>query len=199
MNTAVRALPSLRQIVVTFDAARLGVLFLILRRFFRPAPRWGRIVGVVGFEVILGITGFFAGFREPIVLAVLAVLEIFDRRNLRHWAAVAAMAVVTVACGLVWMGIRSDYRRDYVQIDNFKADRGARVARIGDLVSVFLHSDGDEFTQDVRQLRRPDVADLLSGAGRGARAAQPAAYRRRHHRRRSPAHHHAAGVLPQQG
>ena len=145
LNTAVRAFPSLRQIVITFDEARLGILYLLLRRFFRPVPQWGRIVGVVGFEVILGITGFFAGFREPLVLTGLAMLEIFDRRNLRHWTAATVMAVVTVAFGLVWMGIRSEYRRDYVQMDNFKADRGARIARIGDLVSGFLHSDGDEF------------------------------------------------------
>jgi len=145
LNTAVRVLPSMRQIAVTFDEARLGVLYLLLRRFFRPVPQWRRIVGVVGFEVVLGISGFFAGFREPLVLTGLAMLEIFDRRKLRHWTAAAAMAVVTVGCGLVWMGIRSEYRRDYVQMDNFRADRGARLARIGDLVSGFLHSDGDEF------------------------------------------------------
>jgi hypothetical protein len=147
LNTAVRALPSMRQIVLTFDEARLGVLYLLLRRFFRPVPHWGRIVGVVGFEVILGISGFFAGFREPLVLTGLAMLEIFDRRNLRHWTAAAAMAVITVGFGLVWMGIRSEYRRDYVQMDNFQADRGARIARLGDLASRFLHSDGEEFTK----------------------------------------------------
>jgi hypothetical protein len=147
LNTAVRAVPSMRQIVITFDEARLGVLYLLLRRFFRPVPQWGRIVGVVGFEVVLGITGFFAGFREPLVLMGLAMLEIFDRRNLRHWAAAAAILVVTVGFGLVWMGIRTEYRRDYVQIDNFRTDRSARIARIGDLVSGFFHSDTDEFTK----------------------------------------------------
>jgi len=147
LNTAVRAVPSMRQVVITFDEARLGVLYLLLRRFFRPVPQWGRIVGVVGFEVVLGITGFFAGFREPLVLMGLAMLEIFDRRNLRHWAAAAAILVVTIGFGLVWMGIRTEYRRDYVQIDNFRTDRSARIARIGDLVSGFFHSDTDEFTK----------------------------------------------------
>jgi hypothetical protein len=199
LNTAVRALPSMRQIVVTFDEARLGVLYLLLRRFYRPVPQCSRIVGVVGFEVILGVTGFFAGFREPLVLAGLAMLEIFDRRNMRHWTAVAAMAVITVGCGLVWMGIRTEYRQDYVQIDNFKADRGARIARIGDLVSGFLPAATATSSPDVRQLHRSDVADLLSGPGRDARAAHTAAYRRRYQQRRTPAHHYAAGVLPQQG
>ena len=63
--------PSLRQIITTFDSARLGVLFLILRRLCAPPPRFGLLALVVGIEIVLGITGFFAGFREPIVLAVL--------------------------------------------------------------------------------------------------------------------------------
>jgi hypothetical protein len=143
LNTAVREFPSLRQIVVTFDEARLAVLYLLLRRFYRPVPQWGRIAAVVGFEVTLGITGFFAGFREPLVLTGLAMLEVFDHRNVRHWTAAAAVGMVTVAFGLVWMGIRTDYRRDYVQMDNFKTDRGARIARIGDLASGFLRSDSE--------------------------------------------------------
>ena len=50
---------------------------------------------------------------------------------------------ITVAFGLMWMGIRSDYRRDYVQMDNFKTDRGARIARIGDLASGFMRTDSE--------------------------------------------------------
>ena len=67
----------------------------------------------------MGITGFFAGFREPIVLAVLAVLEVFDRRNKQHWVAVTVAIVGVSVLGLVWMGIRSDYRREYVEVDKF--------------------------------------------------------------------------------
>jgi hypothetical protein len=73
--------PSVRQIITTLDTARLGVLFLIMRRLCSPTPRWATLGLVVAIEVVMGITGFFAGFREPIVLAVLAVLEVFDRRN----------------------------------------------------------------------------------------------------------------------
>ena len=38
--------PSIRQIITTFDSARLGVLFLILRRLCAPPPKFG-IVGAV--------------------------------------------------------------------------------------------------------------------------------------------------------
>jgi hypothetical protein len=84
LNTIAGEFPSLRQIVVNFDQGRLAILYLLLRRLYRPVPRWGPIAAVIGFEVTLGITGFFAGFREPLVLAGLAMLEVFDRRNGGH-------------------------------------------------------------------------------------------------------------------
>jgi hypothetical protein len=152
LNTVVHDYPSLRQIVVNFDQARLAILYLLLRRFYRPVPRWGLIAGVVGFEVVLGITGFFAGFREPLVLAGLGMLEIFDRRNVRHWTAAVVVGIAAVGFGLMWMGIRGQYRRDYVELDNFRADRGARISRIGDLASGFLQSDTEGFKGTVDDL-----------------------------------------------
>ena len=133
--------PSLRQILVTFESARLGVLFLILRRLCSPPPRFGLVGAVVALEIVLGITGFFAGFREPIVLAVLAVLEIFERKNARHWFALATAAVAIMALGVLWMGIRTQYRRDFVEVDTFSGSRGARVTRVEDLTSSFLKND----------------------------------------------------------
>jgi hypothetical protein len=133
--------PSLRQIITTLDTARLGVLFLILRRLCSPTPRWGTLAGVVSIEVIMGITGFFAGFREPIVLAVLAVLEVFNRRNKQHWMAITVAIVGVSVLGLVWMGIRTDYRKEYVEVDQFSNSRSRRVERVGDLTSAFFKNN----------------------------------------------------------
>jgi hypothetical protein len=133
--------PSFRQIITTLDSVRLGVLFLLLRRLCRPSPRWGLIATVVGIEVVLGITGFFAGFREPVVLAALAVLEVFDRRNRQHWVAVTASAMIAVVLGLVWMGIRTEYRREFVALDSFANSRSARIDRVRDLSSAFMNAD----------------------------------------------------------
>jgi hypothetical protein len=144
--------PSLRQIITTFDSARLGVLFLILRRLCAPPPRFGILALVVAIEIVLGITGFFAGFREPIVLAVLAVLEIFDRRNGQHWMALAVASVAICALGVLWMGIRSDYRRQYVEMDQFSGSRNARITRVEDLTSTFMRNDTDSLLKTTDQL-----------------------------------------------
>jgi len=134
--------PTLRQIITTLDTARLGVLFLLLRRLCSPRPRWSLLAAVVGIEVVLGITGFFAGFREPLVLAALAVLEVFDPKDRQHWVAVAVSMVAAVTLGLVWMGIRGQYRREYAELDQFSQSRSARINRISDLASGFFNADG---------------------------------------------------------
>jgi hypothetical protein len=133
--------PNFRQIIVTLDTARLGILFLIMRRLCGGKPQWGLLFLVVSIEVVLGITGFFAGFREPVVLAVLAVLEIFDRRKTQHWLALTVAIVGISVLGVVWIGIRSQYRREYIEVDQFSNSRNARVTRVGDLTSDFFRSD----------------------------------------------------------
>lgn len=152
LSTIAPDYPSLRQIITTFDSARLGVLFLILRRLCAPPPRFGILALVVAIEIVLGITGFFAGFREPIVLAVLAVLEVFDRRNGKHWVALAVASVAICALGVLWMGIRTDYRRDYVAMDQFSGSRNARITRIEDLTSTFMRNDTDSLLKTTDQL-----------------------------------------------
>jgi hypothetical protein len=152
MTTIAPDYPSLRQIITTFDSARLGILFLILRRLCAPPPRFGILALVVAIEVVLGITGFFAGFREPIVLAVLAVLEVFDRRNGKHWVALAVASVAICALGVLWMGIRTDYRRQYVEMDQFSGSRNARITRVEDLTSTFMRNDTDSLLRTTDQL-----------------------------------------------
>ncbi|HMB80684.1 MAG TPA: hypothetical protein VKI43_11485 [Vicinamibacterales bacterium] len=142
LSRAVPDYPSLRQILVTFESGRLGVLFLILRRLCSPPPRFGLVGLVVVGEIGLGLTGYFAGFREPIVLAVLAVLEVFDRKKANHWMALAAASVAIMALGILWMGIRTDIRKDYEQIDNYaEGTRTSRANRVEDLTGTFLKND----------------------------------------------------------
>jgi hypothetical protein len=144
--------PSTRQIIVTADSTRLGMLFLLYRRFLRPQPRWTLVGGLLIFEILLGFTGFFAGFREPIVLAAIAILEIFDSRSPRQWLALSTAAVVAVCLGLLWMAIRVDFRRDYLNLDNFEISRSAKFRNFESLAANYLHSDMDTIWYSADQL-----------------------------------------------
>ena len=75
------------------------------------------------------------------MLAVLAVLEIFELRNKKHWLAIGVGGVVAVFLGLLWMSIRVEYRKEYVEIDKFQTSRSARVERIGSLTSALFSSE----------------------------------------------------------
>jgi hypothetical protein len=67
---------------------------------------------LMAIEVAVGFTGYFAGFREPIIMGVIAILEVFDRRDLRHWLFAGMLAIVLALSSLVWMSVRGQLRQE---------------------------------------------------------------------------------------
>ena len=70
--------PTITQAIIAISFLRLGLLYLVLRRLVAN-DQWALMAGVLVFEIGLGFTGFHAGFREPLIVAVLAFLERFER------------------------------------------------------------------------------------------------------------------------
>jgi hypothetical protein len=105
--------PSLTQGILAVSLSHLGLLFLLLRRFSRPTFNWRWIIGLLAFEVGLGFTGYFAGFREPLVMGFVMVTEVFDRRESRHWVMMAAVLALLVGSSVLWMSVRGQYREDF--------------------------------------------------------------------------------------
>jgi hypothetical protein len=137
--------PMLTQPILALTFARLAILYLLLRRLVAPQLNIVAFGGVVGLEVILGLTSYFAGFREPLVLATLAVLEVFDRRRMSHWATACALAVSASFLGLLWLGVRVEYRRDFVAVEMFEESRDMRLARLQELTEGWWKRDSHEF------------------------------------------------------
>jgi len=69
-------------------------------------------------------------------------LEAFDRRKGRHWLALSTLAAVMALSGVMWMGIRTDYRRDFVN-EVFAESRAARLERVLSLSFAWLALDLD--------------------------------------------------------
>jgi len=125
------SVPELTQGLVALGYVRLGVLFLMLRRLVRYQLRWEWFFGLVLFELMLGFTGYFAGFREPLILATVALLEVFRPRSLGHWLRIALVTILIGAAGLMWIGIRTVYRSeiDAGELTGSRVERLGRVAR----------------------------------------------------------------------
>lgn len=104
--------PLFTQAILAITFTHLGLLFVLTRRFTRPYLQWKKLAVVMGIEVAVGFTGYFAGFREPIVMGAIAIFEVFDRKDLRHWALVGALACVLGASSLLWISVRGQLRQE---------------------------------------------------------------------------------------
>ena len=104
--------PMFTQAILAITFTHLGLLFVLTRRFTRPRFQWEKLAILMAIEVAIGFTGYFAGFREPIIMAGIAILEVFDRRDLRHWAFAGMLAVVLGLSSLIWMSVRGQIRQE---------------------------------------------------------------------------------------
>ncbi len=143
------SIPQLSQPIIILSLCRYGLLFLLFRRLSAPRVRWGWVGIILAGEVLLGFTGYFAEFREALVIAALALLEVFDRRQLRHWVGVAVTGALLFLTGLIWTAIKSEYRAELVTgvLSESRLDRLDRVAALTsqwlatDLASMWADTD----------------------------------------------------------
>jgi hypothetical protein len=109
--------PGLTQGVLAITYIRYALFYLILRRLVY-LQRWTLSAAFVTLELALGLTGFFAEFREPLFIAVVVVAEQFDYRRASHWLSFVVIGAVMGLVGVLWIGIRSPMRSDADQLSH---------------------------------------------------------------------------------
>jgi len=134
--------------VLALTYLRLGLLYLLFRRFV-ARNQWYLVGAVLVVEVVMGITGFYAGFREPLIMAALAFLEVFDKRNLRHWAAMGVLGVAMASLGIVWVGVRVPYRQRYEADVKFQNNRSARIDALQEAINQWMNQSREDLLNDV--------------------------------------------------
>ena len=145
------SVPGLTQGLIAIASVRLGVLFLMFRRLVRHRLRWEWFFGLLFVELMLGFTGYFAGFREPLMLAVLALLEVFRPRSVAHWFRIALLVCLIGVTGLTWIGIRTVYRSE-IDAGELTESRVARLGRVGELSSEWFGSEANAVALDMDRL-----------------------------------------------
>ena len=141
-------IPSLTQAILALTYARLAALFMMFQRLTYPRVRWGWMGVLLLCEIPLGFTGYFAGFREPTMLAAVALLGVFEPRKVRHWLILGALAISMFFTGVLWMAIRADFRQDF-ESQVFAESREVRLKRISALTSKWLSRSYAEQLEDV--------------------------------------------------
>jgi hypothetical protein len=128
---------------------RLALFYLILRRLV-AAQRYQLAAGFAVAEVALGLTGFFAEFREPIFIAAVVLAEQFDYRRVQHWMALTAVGSAALLVGVLWIGIRSPLRQDVESRVRFTATE--RLNFSAALAQNWVSSDKDDKLESVDSL-----------------------------------------------
>lgn len=104
----------LTQVILVLSRTRYVFLFLLVTRLVRPRLQWPWIVAILIAELGLGFTGFFADFREPLVIAGIAILGAMDRRKAATWVIITSIGVLAIASAVIWTGIKPVIRKDYM-------------------------------------------------------------------------------------
>ncbi|MGE0039642.1 MAG: hypothetical protein AB7H88_21735 [Vicinamibacterales bacterium] len=141
--------PVFTQAILAVSYLRLGLVFLLLRRLTRPSPHLIRIGMLLGVEVVLGLTGYFASFREPMILAAIALSEVFDRHRASHWISAVAVTMAITTLGMLWIGVRQEFRQDFFDVDMFAESRSMRLERMNTLTTEWVKRDKQEFLWDL--------------------------------------------------
>jgi hypothetical protein len=140
--------PTITQAIIAVSFLRLGLLYLVLRRLVAD-DRWAVMALVLVFEIGLGFTGFHAGFREPLIMAVLAFLERFDRRNVTHWVSLGVLCTAMAVLGVTWVSVRVNYRERYLADEAFAQNRGARFDSITAAAKQWTAQDKSQFYDNI--------------------------------------------------
>jgi len=143
--------PMFTQAILAITFTHLGLLFVLTRRFTRPRFEWEKLAMLMAIEVAVGFTGYFAGFREPIVMGAIAILEVFDRRDMRHWMFAGVLAVVLGLSSLIWMSVRGQLRQE-IDDELLSNSRIERFDRARTLSTGLLTQAADDYREAATRL-----------------------------------------------
>lgn len=101
------------QVLLVLSSIHLVLLFLIFQSLLRRERGIVLLSILLGIEILIGLTGFFAGFRESIFMALIALTENAFVRKRVHWGTVTTLVFALFFTSLLWTGIKMDTRQDY--------------------------------------------------------------------------------------
>src|SRR6185369_15038569 len=140
--------PGFAQAILALAYMRLGLLYLVLRRLVAE-NQWPSMAGLMAVEIVLGITGYYAGFREPLIMAALAFLEFFDRRNVKHWVTISCLITLMAVLGVAWIGVRVEYRKHFQIDEKFIDNRSARIDMLRASIRDWAGQSRNEMWEDI--------------------------------------------------
>lgn len=159
---AVAAGPA-RQILLAFAGARHAGLFLLAYWCLLRQRSLGLLAAVSVVEVVLGLTGFFADFRESVLTLLVAAAAARPRLNPRGFLMMSLAVLVTLGVTIFWSAMKQDYRDFLNQGTGQQQVEQPIAARLGYLGNAADEFNGNQFQKGLRALTiRESYIDVLA-------------------------------------
>ena len=134
-----RAVPAIRGEVEAFTILKYVILYLVVSKVLLEGRRYGWLVIILGLEFIIGITGFFSAYKEPIIVLILAAIGTSSRPFAGRQIFLLVSAVVFVFYASVfWTGVKGEYRawlNDNTGLQLVNQPLGDRISKMLELAS----------------------------------------------------------------
>lgn len=130
--------PGFTQLLLPLLNLKWVFFFLLAYSVFLNQRNYGLLWLTVGFEVVVGFSGFFSSFKQVFFVLAVAYMSIGIRLQGRRLAFVGAITCMVFALGVVWMTVREDYR-DFVNegtgMQVVRVELESRLVKLADLLS----------------------------------------------------------------
>jgi hypothetical protein len=104
-----------RQLFGSFLVLKFVLLYWVAAVIYQSGRGYHVLILILGAEVIFGFTGFFASFKEPIIIVCIAALSFYPEGRLgaiitKRFVIFTLLAGMAVWLSLIWITVRTDYR-----------------------------------------------------------------------------------------
>ena len=113
MGVLAASIPTLAQPMLAFALLKYVVVYAIAASVFESDRGYSWLLLVIGAEFVVGMAGYFASFKEPVFLLVIAIASSrYSLARATTWVIGLASVAVLLWVSIVWTAIKFEYRSE---------------------------------------------------------------------------------------
>ena len=110
LGAVAASIPALAQPVLALRLIKFVCIYLIAAKVFESGRGYGWLTVVSLVELVTGVTGFFASYKEPFFIILIAFASSHRPVSARTWIFNMAAVVAVVWVSLFWTVVKKEYR-----------------------------------------------------------------------------------------
>lgn len=104
------SIPGINTVVAAFSKLKFGLLLMTIIYCSVFDEKKTLLYTVIAVEIILGFTGYFSGFKDIILIIILALLSFQVELNSSALVKFSFIFIIGLSFGLTWSAVKMDYR-----------------------------------------------------------------------------------------